>query len=552
MREWIFLLILIITVELNALNVNTTVKWKLLGATSDINVTSFSSDCTKAIWSYDSNSTESNVWKLYVPDGKDYGYPVIDKITYGDGFWYIGNSTCDHNFTKDNNYTQEVDLVSGWQLVGSNHIIGDNNDFNQTCVDVVWGFIDNSWKYYSNKYISSNNEQLNGLNEADGFWIYANSACKIFLSTDDINSTYNKVISFTVTDEGLSKTYEVQDNLAAKQTKLDWNTSNEYCNTLNLNGYSDWRLPNIAELDDISKKLNYFTNNRNDLFWSSTNHTDLAQGRYMSGLGTNTEGEAYKDSKNFVRCVRGDELSANVMSVYDRNDLKFIDNAMIQDNSYASSNELNWTKADEYCGTLNLAGYSDWRLPNVLEYGRINRWRNDVNNSFNYNKYSWYWTNEDNTSNENEAKYFSYNSEKDFAANKSDKKYVRCMRGDLNTTIPVEINTTVASADITLVGSLMVQDDSSQDGGVYKKQADAITYCDGLSLGGYDDWRLPTKDELSTVYTSVSDLTFVKSAAYWSSTPHETKSTYGYYVNLGNGFVGSYTKTTSYYVRCVR
>ena len=102
---------------------------------------------------------------------------------------------------------------------------------------------------------------------------------------------------------------------------------------------------------------------------------------------------------------------------------------------------------------------------------------------------------------------------------------------------------------------LMWQDNASPTG----DWATAGTYCDGLSLDGHDDWRLPTIKELRTLVDKSRvnpsiDPTFqsVTLYGYWSSTTYAGDSSGAWLVVFSNGFDNVLHKSNSYYVRCVR
>jgi hypothetical protein len=89
----------------------------------------------------------------------------------------------------------------------------------------------------------------------------------------------------------------------------------------------------------------------------------------------------------------------------------------------------------------------------------------------------------------------------------------------------------------------------------------ALSYCEGRSLGGHSDWRLPNIRELASLtddtrYSPAIDTSFFPNAyasGYWSS----TTCAYGPYIACVVDFDGGdvsygYKDLGSYYVRCVR
>ena len=88
---------------------------------------------------------------------------------------------------------------------------------------------------------------------------------------------------------------------------------------------------------------------------------------------------------------------------------------------------------------------------------------------------------------------------------------------------------------------------------------DAIDYAKNLNFAGYQDWRLPTKEELqefAKIIVNNKELSCLLfeyiASSYWSSTTNASYSNYAWGVNFGNGYVNNGSKTSLMYVRCVR
>lgn len=99
-----------------------------------------------------------------------------------------------------------------------------------------------------------------------------------------------------------------------------------------------------------------------------------------------------------------------------------------------------------------------------------------------------------------------------------------------------------------------------QDDAIVRTHADAITYCQGLSLAGASDWRLPNIKELSSIVDYRSDSPAIDAAAfletlqsYWSATLDVRSTDGAWFVFFVGGTVAVLPKNTpSLLARCVR
>lgn len=87
--------------------------------------------------------------------------------------------------------------------------------------------------------------------------------------------------------------------------KMKWETAINYCQNLSLNGYSDWRLPNLKNLKRAYQIIPKFPKVDSSQYWSSNfyeNEIDRAWGMdFYYGVPSSNS----RNASDYVRCVRG-------------------------------------------------------------------------------------------------------------------------------------------------------------------------------------------------------------------------------------------------------
>lgn len=82
----------------------------------------------------------------------------------------------------------------------------------------------------------------------------------------------------------------------------------------------------------------------------------------------------------------------------------------------------------------------------------------------------------------------------------------------------------------------------------------AAKLCQDLVLGGYSDWYLPSKAELTIMYQNKASIGGFTATNYWSSTEYAPSGAGNawLYVTAGNGYSSYGNKANAYSVRAVR
>jgi hypothetical protein len=217
--------------------------------------------------------------------------------------------------------------------------------------------------------------------------------------------------------------------------------------------------------------------------------------------------------------------------------------------------------AASFCASLSLGGHSDWRLPGVKELQSIvdfDAASPAVDAAYfpGIGSYS-YWAST--TSAQNVADSWSV----EFLTGQADAYggysfKARCVRGAERTASLAD------NGDGTITDTLTGLMWQRQDDRTARAWEQALAYCEGLSLAGASDWRLPNITELQSIVDYGTSMPAIDGALfpglgmmdpYWSSTtnagsiPAEARA---WYVQFYGGQTQHSSKMDSNYVRCVR
>jgi hypothetical protein len=219
------------------------------------------------------------------------------------------------------------------------------------------------------------------------------------------------------------------------------------------------------------------------------------------------------------------------------------------------------------CGELNTGGYSDWRLPTKKELMSIVDYSipspGPVMNIIyftNTNTSIDYWSTRYWTMSTLAPDYPADAFHVEFSAGGVNNSYrytnarVRCVRG-IQSPAPAFIDNLNGTVTDNTTGLTWQQEDQS-----LMLWNSALSYCEGLSLGGHTDWRLPNVKEIE----SLTDDTRISPAIdsiyfpnyYWgghrTSTTVSTETGFSWGVVFNYGGIGMNDKSGNTYVRCVR
>lgn len=223
----------------------------------------------------------------------------------------------------------------------------------------------------------------------------------------------------------------------------------KFINRLNQNnfgGFSDWRIPEITELNTLTNihydrpSINpkYFPNSHASDYWTETIRVnDMRQGWCVS-FSHGQDSIQSRQSEFYVRAVRGN-IFTDATRFHDNNDGTITDTLtgfMWQKETITNQS---WEAALNTCQKLALAGYSDWRLPgrevlrSIVDY---TQYAASLNKEFfPQSASSAYWTSTTDQQQVSQAWCIHFQYGNDLSRSKNQLYAVRAVRGGHHTQI---------------------------------------------------------------------------------------------------------------------
>ncbi len=400
-----------------------------------------------------------------------------------------------------------------------------------------------------------------------------------------------------------------QDDASVETNDQNWTEAGNYCSTLDLNGETGWRLPSKEELESIVDRgkslptlsgfFKYYDSS-SDYYWSSTIVAQYTSRAWRVNFHYGSTSFDVKSTDYNVRCVKGEQVDDLNFSRDGTTEVvtESVSNLQWQDDINVTTNNRNWTEAIDYCEALDMAGQTDWRLPNdneLLSLLDSSKSSPATNDTFIHSSWVNYWSSSTDALYTHIAWIVRFSDGYSNGSLKSGNHYVRCVRGGQFDNLKLKSLTKTGQTKSYDENGNEVTDNSIKDDGYYQAgfkraysrddttkivtdnttklqwQDDAIvtsndinwteanSYCSSLILNGVAGWRLPSRDELESIVDRgkhspalSEDFKNIFLYSYWSSTTNVNHTSSAWNVGFVAGYSNGFNKTQSLYVRCVR
>lgn len=280
------------------------------------------------------------------------------------------------------------------------------------------------------------------------------------------------------------------------------------------------------------------------------------------------EGNDLPDSASSWSMVRDDntgiiwEVKTEDGSIHDRENIFISCSGANGTTAYGFETCRQGPDTDDFIAILNarrFGGHSDWRLPDIKELScLVNAGTYDpsiTTDFFPGTVPGAYWSDTISADNDLYGWRVYFSDGYAYRLYKSDNCHARAVRcGETGAPCGLTDNNdgTVTDKGTGLTWQQLFAGPMTWE--------EALSYCEGLEIGGFDDWRLPNRNELQSIIDyeksspAANEIFFpgTLSHGYWTSTTYALRPTLSWVVDFHYGYVIKGRKAESYYVRAVR
>ncbi|MGB3130085.1 MAG: DUF1566 domain-containing protein [Saprospiraceae bacterium] len=231
--------------------------------------------------------------------------------------------------------------------------------------------------------------------------------------------------------------------------------------------------------------------------------------------------------------------------------------------------EMTHSSALQYADSLTLGSFTDWRLPIAFEiYSIQNLQVNNpaLNTTYFTKSNAEYWWTSDLQVNDNSRVWVSnagggignHLKSETISAGGTKRYHARVVR-NIKENISLQKRFEVIDDDVVVdsLTGLMWQRKISNNPMTWEN---ALAFSEQLSLGNYNDWRLPNIKELHSIHMVKEFMPCLDRIAFpladirklWSSTTQNNQATRAWYFDSNFGITTQEAKSTALYVLCVR
>ncbi len=242
---------------------------------------------------------------------------VTDDVT--GLIWQESDDGVLRDWNSAKNYCEALTTASlTWQLPSMDQLIElSDKGTNSPAIDVAFNNTKNSEYWSADEYLASSaddiwtvnfaNSRTNDPDKSLSHYVRCVNIAKVQGEARYTRDNTNQV----VLDASTNLIWQDTPDTISDADKKTWSEAVDSCEQLDLGGYSDWRLPNLNELNSITDKMTHgpamdkeFQNKKSNRFWSSTTEDANSSSAWYSYFYCGCNDVEDKTDANNVRCVR--------------------------------------------------------------------------------------------------------------------------------------------------------------------------------------------------------------------------------------------------------